>query len=59
MTLRTSVQSQKIRERAANKLNLRWSNAINNKSTTVSGQIVKPVNVTKNDPLVKKMVGHR
>lgn len=53
---RTAEQSQKIRERAAGKLGLNQVNR-STREHSISRQLAKPVKVSKNDPLVKRMIG--
>ncbi|MET3695817.1 hypothetical protein SAMN05877753_102653 [Bacillus oleivorans] len=55
--VKLSIESQKIRERVA--LKLSHSSISQERKLTATGHIVKPVHVTKNDPLVKRMIGTR
>ncbi|MCG7334448.1 hypothetical protein MHZ95_04025 [Sporosarcina sp. ACRSM] len=58
--VKTPINPEAIKARAARKLSLSSAGQSRKKDNrvTVTGQMVKPIHVSKTDPLVRRIVNH-
>ncbi|WP_158553543.1 hypothetical protein [Peribacillus saganii] len=52
--IKTPILNKAVKERAAKKLKQGKAS----KAPAVTGSIVQPIHISKNDPIVRKMLGH-
>lgn len=55
VSVKTPINTDDIKERAASKLRLFSANKSTKREKRVTGDMVKPIHVSKSDPLVKRI----
>lgn len=59
VSVKTPINTEDVKERAARKLSLFSARQRNKNVKTLTGDIVKPIHLSKSEPLVRRMTGYQ